>query len=363
MYAAADGVSAGTCAADAPCDLVYAYSLLDSTRATIRLADGAYSLTTDFVTTTDSFTVVGDRGASLTRLMDGPAFQASNGLTLTLRGFTLNRGVTVSAFSTLVIARVLFDNPTAVVLPWISGDGAAVEVTDSELNDSRSDGIALGVTKLTVRRTAITNSNKNGVTCNGETEVTDSKVERSTLIGIQANELTLLRSSVSENLQGGVSAIGKFEIANNFVFRNGNSKNAKFGGIHAETTVIGSKLEHNTVVFNDSDPFASPLLAGGVFCKGVSAPNNLVYINSSGNNTMPNSQTAGTCGFTGSLILNGNLTNELHFVSPFQPPFDYHLADSGSPAVDQGQPGTVADDIDGEPRTGSPDIGADDLSP
>jgi len=46
------------------------------------------------------------------------------------------------------------------------------------------------------------------------------------------------------------------------------------------------------------------------------------------------------------------------FVSPGTPDFDYHLGET-SPAIDQAVEGTTTDDIDGDLRDLTPDIGAD----
>ncbi len=124
LYAAADGVSSGLCPVDAPCDLSFAWSLVDATRTTIRLLNGAYTLATDFETSNVPVTVVGGRGAMLARSSNGPAFEALNGTSLTLRGFVLNNGVSCLNAS-LVVTNMVFDNPTAELRPWISGSRSA----------------------------------------------------------------------------------------------------------------------------------------------------------------------------------------------------------------------------------------------
>lgn len=63
-------------------------------------------------------------------------------------------------------------------------------------------------------------------------------------------------------------------------------------------------------------------------------------------------------------VLNGNGTNEMHFVSPVGGTFDYHLADALSPAANTGSTGEVLNDVDGEVRpNGLPDVGADEFYP
>jgi hypothetical protein len=55
-----------------------------------------------------------------------------------------------------------------------------------------------------------------------------------------------------------------------------------------------------------------------------------------------------------------------NFVQAYSLPFDYHLRDAQSAAVNAGTVGStpVADDIDGDPRSdGLPDLGADEFVP
>jgi hypothetical protein len=63
----------------------------------------------------------------------------------------------------------------------------------------------------------------------------------------------------------------------------------------------------------------------------------------------------GTFGIVGTIT-----AGDAGFVSPGSPNRDYHLQ-AGSPAVDQGDPSAVSDDVDGDPRPHGalPDIGAD----
>ncbi len=68
---------------------------------------------------------------------------------------------------------------------------------------------------------------------------------------------------------------------------------------------------------------------------------------------------AGTFNIAGTMT-----TADAGFVSPGSPDEDYHLLVS-SPAIDQADPSSLADDIDGQSRpSGSgPDIGADEFTP
>lgn len=94
LYAAPTGISAGTCGANTPCELFYARSLVDVARFTIRLASGTYALASDFVISGAGMklVIVGSRSAILQRSTSGAALESSGGASVTLRGFTLNRG-------------------------------------------------------------------------------------------------------------------------------------------------------------------------------------------------------------------------------------------------------------------------------
>jgi hypothetical protein len=368
LYVAPNGISSGECPLEAPCDISFAKSKVSATRSSIRLANGTYALASDFLVDANPITVVGGRAAVLQRSSNGPSFEVRNGSALTLRGFSLDKGVECTN-ATLVIARLAFDNPALVdTRSWVTAVGCAVDVVDADLTDSTQHGIKVSTGSLNMANTRIEGSLGNGLLCTTSTcSIATSTINRSQLLGVDATPLALQlsRSSLTENRQGGVRSIGgTCDIKNNFVFRNGNDGDATFGGLRLEPTAGGNnRIEHNTIVFNECDPFASPAFAGGLFCTNALAPNNLIYNNFAGNNTMPNSQIGGGCNLTGSLVVNGDGTNEMHFVAPVTAPFDYHLADVLSPAANAGTPGPVTEDFDGDARVGTPDIGADEFAP
>ena len=263
-----------------------------------------------------------------------------------------------------------FDQEASEIRSWVTSSGCSTSITDSELIESPQHGIAANGGSLTVTGILVEGSSGNGVVCTAATcSISTSRIIGSQLVGIDATPIALQlgRSLLTENVQGGIRAVGgTCDITNNFVFRNGNDADGTFGGMRLEPSAGGNhRIEHNTIVFNDSDPAANPAFAGGLFCKNAVAPNNLVYNNFAGNNSMPNSQVGGGCNFSGSLISNGDggLTNEMHFAAPVAVPFDYHLADALSPAVNAGASGSVSEDFDGDQRTGVPDVGADEFGP
>lgn len=92
--------------------------------------------------------------------------------------------------------------------------------------------------------------------------------------------------------------------------------------------------------------------------------NNLIANNFRGNEFDASAQKGGTCTFTGSKVLASDST--AHFVSPIAEPFDYHLADAQSEAVNVGilSNSPITEDFDGDARSdGMPDVGADELHP
>jgi hypothetical protein len=67
---------------------------------------------------------------------------------------------------------------------------------------------------------------------------------------------------------------------------------------------------------------------------------------------------------TGSQISNSD--DVAHFKRPIMEPYDYHLADSASSALNAGMigPAPETEDFDGDARSdGHPDVGADELRP
>ena len=362
IYVAAGSPPNGDCLIDTPCELLFAKSKLSGTRSTIHLSSGTYSLTSDFVVDALTATIVGNRDSVL---QASGAFRVANGGVLALVGFSLEREVTCIG-GTLHLERVNFDHPPGgATQSWVTSTNCSLTVDASEIINSPEHGISITGGAATVTNTRIELSKGNGILCTSSMcAVSKTVIRSSQQIGIDATpvSLQLSRSEITENKQGGVRSLGgTCDITNNFVFRNGNDKNGTFGGMRLEPGSGMKRIEHNTIVFNDSDPFASPAFAGGLFCKNAGAPNNIIYNNTVGNNTMPNSQTGGVCNFTGSLIVNGNGTNELHFISPVVVPFNYHLADDSSPAANSGMQTTVTEDFDGTPRGNPPDIGADEF--
>jgi hypothetical protein len=368
LYVSPTGTSAGTCASTTPCDLAFARTQLTAVRSNIRLANGTYNLVSDFTVSggTARATIVGGPSAVIQRSSTGPALSVSSGGTLTLRGFSLTRGVGC-ADAKLNIARVVFDAPTEV-RPWIAGMTCMLVLADSELKNSTAEGIALllGFSQATISGTKITNSTDHGLRLDsGPVSITTSTVTGGMQMAINANntQLVVSRSLIAHNRRGGITVLGSgsYDITNNFIYRNGNDGDGEVGGLRLQSSTGTNKVRHNTIAFNDCKVDA-PTFAGGLYCMNGVASNNLIYNNYSGNATQPNAQYVGNCDTTGSLIDVG--TANVQFVSPIAMPFDYHLANVSSAAIGIGITSDVTVDFDGQPRpNGTPDVGADEFHP
>ncbi|MBA3405987.1 MAG: right-handed parallel beta-helix repeat-containing protein [Gemmatimonadaceae bacterium] len=288
-----------------------------------------------------------------------------SGATLTLRGFALTKGVSC-VNGTLEVRRMAFSAGTQA-MPWVAATNCTLRVLESQLNDSLAEGIVAEAGNSQIDGSRIERSALQGLLLgSGSHSVLRSYIHSNRAIGIDGRFVTKLvvrRSSVFANRMGGISgSSGQFDLTNNFVYRNGNAANSQFGGVRIVNSNSGNRIEHNTIAYNDSDVNAAPPMAGGIYCTGLGGPNNLVYNNFAGNNMLPNAQVNSGCDMTGSLVRNGDGTNEPHFVSPIAEPFDFHLADPASPAANVGRPSDLTEDFDGDARpNGLPDVGADEL--
>lgn len=373
LYVDPAGVSAGTCTAAMPCELYYATTQVSLGKFTLRLANGTYELTSGLSVgvIANDLVIVGGRSVILQRTSSGPVVEVRDGFTLTLRGVSLAKWISCSNFGHLNVSRVSFNNPGSEQSPWIVlSMCSAASVLDSELVGSPSDGIqaAFGG-DLTVTGSKISGSAASGIKSSGQhLTVVGSTISDNADLGIRASTqaLAVHKSTIATNHGGGVNGTGGiFDITNNFIYRNGNDASGEFGGLRLDTTLPGNRVIHNTIVRNDSNPTANPLYAGGFFCRGGgSFVNNLITNNFAGSATQPNAQIGGTCDLTGSLISNDDTA--AHFVSPITLPYNYHLADRTSSAVNSGvtSPAPEMEDFDGDPRTdGAPDVGADEFKP
>ena len=213
---------------------------------------------------------------------------------------------------------------------------------------------------LRVSGTRVEASATDGIrTSSGDVTVRSSVVTRNKGIGIvsQSGPLIVDACTVSENLGGGISSTnGSFNITNNAVVHNGDPGVTGFGGLRLDSSEPVNRFQHNTVIRNDCDVNFMPVLAGGVYCVGAIASNNLIANNFRGNTSLANAQTGGSCDFGNSIISQTDATLGLAADG-------VHLTATSS-AVNAGSASAVTTDIDGAARSdGMPDIGADEFQP
>jgi hypothetical protein len=161
-----------------------------------------------------------------------------------------------------------------------------------------------------------------------------------------------------------------FSITDNFIVSNGLALGAAAslnGGVVATSNTPGSKLERNTVAFNQSTGQA---FQGGVFCSAalVAASGNLIYHNSEadGVGTVLKTNLATQRNTIGSTCLYGNtlavdtVAGDLGFASVV-PPSDFHLTAASPASVVNAGGACTGIDVDGETRPSGAacDLGAD----
>jgi len=316
-------------------------------------------------------TLVGGRGAIIQRPSAGPAFEvgtsaAQSSSSLTLRGISINKGVRCDN-ATLTLTRVAFDNGPSEALPWVEANGCLLEIADSELNDSLAEGIVASAGTTTITGARIEGSASHGVrVVAAPVTVRSCTISRNAEIGVTVvgGLMIVERSKISGNRRGGLSSVsGGFDVTNNIVVYNGASSVASFGGMRLESASSGNRVQHNTVARNDSDFDATPILAGGVYCIGAVASNNLVVNNFRGNTTLPNAQVGGSCDFSDSLVAESAAAGMFR-ADGTNMVDGYYLDSPTSLAVSAGVASGVTVDIDGQARSdGMPDLGADELDP
>lgn len=309
LYATPMGSNVATCGLSDKCSIDHAVSLVDPTRALIRLDSGMYALS-GTLSLTKNLTMIG-RGAIIDKTggSNGAAIAISGNSTVSLFYVTVEGGSDstigygVSCQSSTVIARMV------------------------TIQNNASIGI-------------------NGVACN----------------------LTLAQSLLTSNTGGGISVSGNaisFDLTNSFVTRNGNPNSATCGGVNlAVTNPMPSRFEFNTIA--DNQAATGVTHSGGVICDLVSftSPNNIIARNSiNQNTTAPSAQSLGTCTYPTSAVQNDVVG--LAFLSSESSPYDYRIG-VASIAIDQALTVSTIDvDVDGihRPQQMAKDIGASEYKP
>lgn len=315
IYLAPGGTGA-TCTRSAPCaSVAAAVNQLTPNRNTIKLAAGTYTSRLDLRGADGSSTIV---LSGPDRSWDGPRLSSNLG------------------------GNQIAQNLTVVI------EGLSVLETPGDGIESHGS--------LTLSRVLISGSRDSGLAGRGPTtRILDSRIEKSGDIGvlISGGIATIERTVISVNLAGGLSIDNGagFSVVNTIIASNG-SPDKPGSGVRISGGGQAGVFRFNTIAGNR----AGLASIGGVEC------NRPVMIESS---ILANPASAfGTdispmCSARNSLFERaapiGNLTGAPMFVSAT----DFHIA-AGSPAIDAASVvAAPSEDIDGDPRTGAPDIGAD----
>lgn len=204
---------------------------------------------------------------------------------------------------------------------------------------------------LDVSRATISNNDSRGINSSGPVAL---RVSRSTISGNRGGGLVVTHNDTT------------FQITDNFIIYNGRATGSDYGGVAITSNTLGSKLERNTIAFNQSNG----TFRGGVSCTGsrVTAAANLFFHNSEPGATGPKTDmttqmdSTGGCQYETSLAVADDAAN-LGFKSPRVAPYDFHLtAESPATIVDAAGACTGVDfDGDARPLGGACDLGADEL--
>lgn len=177
------------------------------------------------------------------------------------------------------------------------------------------------------------------VTGGADAAILDNDIDTDACFGIECRGSTchIVRNMIRGNPQGGISLTSTtFTVLNNIVAVNGT-----FGGVEINDAPPDSSFVNNTVADNNG---------WGVRCQApVTIRNSILWQDASG-------ELDGSCSLTHSNSSDpvlDNLSSDPLFVE------NYHI-DLNSPCVGQADAYFAPqDDIDGLPRDGEPDIGAD----
>jgi hypothetical protein len=231
--------------------------------------------------------------------------------------------------------------------------------------------VAAGAPSIALTRATVANNPKGAISASGGTlTITKSTISGNTGGGILVSgaSLTVSQYTFSGNQGGGISVMnGTFVIVGNVFFNNG-TPTGTVGGISITTSQSASnRLEFNS--FNTNQ--AQVTIGTAIQCTAgtFTARNNIM----SGNGTLANmEQVGGGCAHAFSIVRPGTVPSGSGN-SASDPMFkntttgDLHI-EAASPARRAGDPnsdltGIAARDIDGDPRTAPPDIGADQVVP
>jgi hypothetical protein len=318
-YVNVTGSAVSDCTESDPCNTIT--RALTLPRAYIVAAPGTYSAGTE-LTISENRSIIG-RGPGrpiLTRSSAGPI-------------------VSVTTVAYFVLDNVEVSGATSAAGDghgiYCTGASPSVRVTDSRIGNNVDDGIRGQQCMIEVSNSEFVSNGGYAI------DVTDANT-------------TVDRCNVHEN-GGGISIDGGTAVVtNNFIVRNTRPSGSGFHGLALSAPSGGHRIEFNTIVDNSTLQTAGSGFECAISAGTGSFPNNIMVrnlVNSTGN---------ASCTFPGSIILDDAST--LHFVSPDNPPYDYHLM-PGSAAIDQGTVSTIKVDFDDEPRPAgvANDVGADEV--
>ncbi len=266
----------------------------------------------------------------------------------------------------------------------IEAANCALTVRDAELVDNPGAGIAAsGSAPMFAERTTI-DRNTTGVSFGGPTTLQDCRIADNAGTGISSvfagvpltvtravirdnggraiamrGDLDLSASTIATNHEGVVTAEASatHHVVNNLFFGNGDAT-TNVGALSLRGTA-SSDIEFNTIVANTARTDLE-LGGAGMICglaiddHALFAPNNIIWGNNAG---MAVPQVASNCTTTGSYVAAFSNGNPLAFANPAAE--DYHLTALSTLVIGQGTGATTTTDFEGDPRDGSPDLGAD----
>jgi hypothetical protein len=264
---------------------------------------------------------------------------------------------------------------------WFATNGAAVLIAgrlgggEVVVNgDATHPAVSVKNGAVTLRRLHLHGAPSPQVAlCDTATCDFDQLVVENGTIGVQAQggaTLTLTRSSIYGNAGGGIrTQMADFDVVNNFIYTNGRLTSAAGGALfYGAGNGVKTRAVNNTVWSNQASGAGA-----GILCQsltGVTVANTIIWGNTQAGPAL--SSVAGCDEVRYSLTDDPAVAAlaSAHNLGPSTPPlfasdiypFDLHLQ-AGSGGLGAGDPTVApADDIDGQPRTGAIDIGADQLT-
>jgi Right handed beta helix region len=273
----------------------------------------------------------------------------------------------------VVVAGAVTDSRETVVNRDVTiiGEAGSSVTRSGNGNLLRIDGAA---TDATIQGVSFINAQGGGIEVSNFSRLTlvSCVVSGNDGVGITANpgSLSVSRSVISSNKGGGISVSNngsRFSLSNNVIVYNGKALDpgsSLIGGVAVTPNNNESKLEWNTIAFNQSD---GTTFRGGASCNGGSASSvgNVFFHNSEPNGavlktdmTTQYNATGSGCTAANNMAVADDVSN-LGFKSVVAP-YDFRL-NAGSVLIDAGGTACTGVDFEGDKRFQGTacDIGAD----